>query len=65
MRRKNVDSLPALIASARQAGVRLIVCTMSMSVMGIRTEELVDGLEFAGVATFLAEADQAGTTLFI
>lgn len=65
MKQKRVDALPALIASARFAGAKLVVCTMSMDVMGIKPEELVDGLEFGGVAAFLGEADQSNVTMFI
>ncbi|MEI7879353.1 MAG: FAD-dependent oxidoreductase [bacterium] len=65
MKKKNVEALPALIASARFAGAKLVVCTMSMDVMGIKPEELVDGLEYGGVATFLGEADQSNVTMFI
>jgi len=65
MRQKQVDSLPALIDSALQAGVKLVACTMSMDVMGLRREELIDGISLGGVASFLSEADQSGTTLFI
>ncbi len=65
MRTKRVDSLPALIERARQAGVKLVACTMSMDVMGIQTAELIDGVELGGVAAFLGESDDAGMTLFI
>lgn len=65
MRKKNVQSLPELIESARALGVKFIACTMSMDVMGIKQEELIDGLEFAGVASYLGEASEAGTNLFI
>ncbi|QVK17050.1 CoA-disulfide reductase [Mycoplasmatota bacterium] len=65
MRKKNVDSLEDLIKSAQEAGVNFIACNMSMDVMGIRKEELIDGIDYAGVATYLAESDTAGVTLFI
>lgn len=65
MKKKNVDSLPDLIAQAKAAGVKFIACTMSMDVMGIHKEELIDGIEYAGVATYLAESEKAGVTLFI
>lgn len=65
MKDKNVNTLPELIASAKDLGVKLIACTMSMDVMGITKEELINDLEFAGVATYLGEADQAGVNLFI
>jgi peroxiredoxin family protein len=65
MAQKNVYSLPQLMQSARDAGVRLVACTMSMDVMGITKEELIDGVEFGGVASFLDAADRSRTTLFI
>ena len=65
MKQKGVDSLPALIGLARSAGVELVACTMSMDVMGIRKEELIDGVELGGVAAFLGEADASNMTLFI
>lgn len=65
MKNKKVDDLPSLIESAKKAGVRLVVCSMSMDIMGIKQEELIDGLEIGGVATFLQEADKSSATLFI
>jgi len=65
MKKKNVEALPLLIASARSGGAKFVVCTMSMDVMGIKSEELVDGLEYGGAAAFLSEADQSNMTLFI
>ena len=65
MQHQGVDSLPALMDQARKAGVKLVACTMSMDVMGIKQEELVDGVEFGGVAAFLGESTGADMTLFI
>jgi len=65
MRKKKVSSLPELISSAQDMGVKFIACTMSMDVMGIKQEEIIDGVEYAGVATYLGEADQANVNLFI
>ena len=65
MKSKHVDSLPDLIASARAAGVRLVACSMSMDVMGIKAEELIDGVEVAGVTNYLGTADEANVNLFI
>jgi peroxiredoxin family protein len=65
MQTKNVNSLPELIATAQTLGVKIVACTMSMDVMGITKEELIDGVEFAGVASYLGEADQANVNLFI
>jgi len=65
MKAKNIDPLPKLIKSAQENGVRLIACQMSMDLMGIKSEELIDGVEVGGVATFIAAADDANATLFI
>jgi len=65
MRKRNVQSLPDLVATAKEAGVRLVACQTSMDVMGIRKEELLDGVEFGGVATYLADARDSRITLFI
>lgn len=65
MRQQKVMSLDELIAAAREQGVKFEACTMSMDVMGIKAEELIDGLEFVGVASYLAEADEANVNLFI
>jgi len=65
MKHHNVMSLDELIATAREQGVTMEACTMSMDVMGIHAEELIDGLEFVGVASYLERADEAGVNLFI
>ncbi|MFZ5647582.1 MAG: DsrE/DsrF/DrsH-like family protein [Bacillota bacterium] len=65
MKQRNVASLPELIKTAKEQGIKMVACTMSMDVMGITEEELIDGLEFAGVATYLGEADEANVNLFI
>ncbi|MFP4691468.1 MAG: FAD-dependent oxidoreductase [Bacteroidales bacterium] len=65
MKKKNIDSLESLISQAQDNGVEFIACTMSMDVMGITKEELIDGVEFGGVATYLERADEAGLNLFI
>lgn len=65
MRDKRVDSPAALLASLVEGGAQLIACQMSMDVMGIQHDELIDGVEIGGVAAFLGEAQESGTTLFI
>jgi len=65
MKNKNVNTLPELITSAQALGVKMVACTMSMDVMGITKEELIDGVEFAGVASYLGDADEANVNLFI
>ncbi len=65
MRKKNVDSLSELIAKAQANDVRLVACTMSMDLMGIKQQELIDGVEPGGVAMYLNQAEAAGVNLFI
>ncbi len=65
MKDKNVNSLEDLIASAMKNGVKIVACTMSMDVMGIKEEELIDGIELGGVAAYLGETDTANHNLFV
>jgi peroxiredoxin family protein len=65
MKDKQVASLEELIALAREMDVKMIACTMSMDVMGVAREELVDGLTYGGVATYMADAVRSRVTLFI
>lgn len=65
MKEKNVDSLETLMRQAIDSGVKLVACTMSMDVMGIREEELIDGVELAGVASYLGDAEKSNVNLFI
>lgn len=65
MKNKNVNSLPQLINSAISGGADLIACSMSMDVMGLAREELIDGIKIGGVATFLSEAEKSSAALFI
>lgn len=65
MKKKNVSSLSELIESAIKQNITIIACQMSMDLMGIRQEELIDGVEIGGVATYLGAAENADTNLFI
>ncbi len=65
MKKKNVTSLEELIRQAMDNGVEIIACTMSMDIMGIKKEELLEGIKYAGVANFLGAAEESDTTLFI
>jgi peroxiredoxin family protein len=65
MGKKNVESLPSLIEMAREMGIKIIACQMSMDVMGIKKEDLLDGIEVGGAATFLHDSFRSNTTLFI
>lgn len=62
---KNVPDLQSQIQSALDCGVKFIACTMSMDLMGIKEEELIDGVEFGGVAKYIGESNDADLTLFI
>lgn len=65
MKSKNVDSVPEMLAEAMGLGVVFQACEMSMGIMGIRKEELIDGVETAGVGTFAALSEKSAATLFI
>lgn len=65
MKKKNVDSLPVLMENAQKLGIKIIACAMSMDIMGIKPEELMDGIEIAGVATYLSDTTEANHNLFI
>jgi peroxiredoxin family protein len=67
MRDKQFASCDELLEMAKESGVRIRVCDMSMDLMGIRTDELIDypGLEQCGVATFMESALESCVTLFV
>ncbi len=65
MKQKNVDSLPQMLQTAMDNGVRIQACQMSMDLMGIKREELLDGIEIVGVATMLAASDESNGVIFI
>jgi NADPH-dependent 2,4-dienoyl-CoA reductase/sulfur reductase-like enzyme/peroxiredoxin family protein/TusA-related sulfurtransferase/rhodanese-related sulfurtransferase len=62
---KKLPNLPGLMEEARKSGIRLVACTMSMEAMGIREEELIDGVELGGVAEYLGAASETNANLFI
>jgi peroxiredoxin family protein/TusA-related sulfurtransferase len=65
MKDKNVNSLEVLMQSAIDGGAKIVACTMSMDLMGIKKEELIDGIEYGGVAAYLGAADESNHNLFI
>jgi len=65
MNNKNISSLEDLIKQAINSGVNIVACTMSMDVMGITKEELIDGIDYGGVAAYLGAADESDVNLFI
>lgn len=65
MKDKNIDSVQDMMKKAMENGVKIIACSMSMDVMGIRPEELIDGVEIGGVGTYLGDAEESDVNLFI
>ena len=65
MKKYNVTPVEAMMRSVLEGGGKFIACTMSMNLMGIRREELIDGIEEGGVATMLGDADQGHINFFI
>jgi peroxiredoxin family protein len=65
MKKHNALTLPQLIELAQEQGVRLVACTMTMDLLGLQEEELMDGIEYAGVAAYLGDATEAKVNLFI
>ena len=58
-------SLEELFDSALEQGVKFVACTLSMDILGFREEELIEGVEYEGVAAYLGKADEANVNLFI
>ena len=65
MKDKNVSSLEELIRSAMDSGIEIVACQMSMDVMGLKKEELIDGIKIGGVGYYLGEAEDSNVNLFI
>ncbi len=65
MKKHNVETLPSLIEQAKELEVRLVACQMSMGIMGITKDELIDDIEYGGVGAYLGDAGDSRLTLFI
>ena len=65
MRKKNIDLIEEMIKKAQENNIEFIACQMSMDVMGIKKEELIDGVKIGGVATYLEKAENSNINLFI
>lgn len=65
IKKHNALELPQLIELAQQQGVQLVACTMTMDLLGIKKEELMEPLQFAGVSAYLGEAEEGNINLFI
>ncbi|MSP78287.1 MAG: peroxiredoxin family protein [Dehalococcoidia bacterium] len=65
MRKQNMPSTGELVSVCQQSGVKLIACSTTMGVMGVKQEDLIDGVDIAGAASFLEFASKAQITLFV
>lgn len=65
IKKHNAMPLPQLIEMAKEQGVKLVACQMTIDLLGLKQEELIDGIEFAGVAAYLADASEGNVNLFI
>ena len=65
MKKHQTMSLPELIELAKEQGVKLVACTMTMDLLGLQKEELIDGLEYGGVGTYIGDASERNINLFI
>ncbi len=65
MKNKKISSLEELIQAAIDSGIEIVACQMSMDVMGLKPEELLDGVKIGGVGYYLGEAEDSNVNLFI
>ncbi|WP_175640674.1 DsrE/DsrF/DrsH-like family protein [Metabacillus schmidteae] len=65
MKKHNAMPLSNLIEMAQEQDVKLVACTMTMDLLGLQQEELLDNIEYAGVAAYLADAEDGNVNLFI
>ena len=65
MKKHNALTVQQLVEMAQEQEVKLVACTMTMDLLGLAKEELLDGIEYAGVAAYLADAEEGHVNLFI
>ena len=65
MNKKKVDSLEVMIEKAQSMGVKMIACTMSMDIMAVTKDEIIDGVDFAGVGAYIGDTEKSNLNLFI
>jgi len=65
MKNENINSLEELIELAIDSGVEVVACSMTMDLMGLKQEELIDGIKIGGVGYYLGEAEESNVNLFI
>jgi peroxiredoxin family protein len=65
MKKHNAMTVPQLIEMAQEQEIKLVACTMTMDLLGLSQAELLDNIEYAGVAAYLADAQEGNVNLFI
>jgi peroxiredoxin family protein len=65
MKKKNVESIETMLHEAKKDGIDLVACSMSMDVMGIHENELIDGIKIGGAAYYIGEIESSNHNLFI
>ena len=65
MKKHNVTTPEVMLQQSLDMGISIIACTMSMDLMGLKKEELIDGIGYAGAAAYVSESDDSNLTLFI
>ena len=65
MNKHNALTLTQLVEMAQEQDIKLVTCTMTMDLLGLQKEELLDGIQYAGVAAYLADAEEGNVNLFI
>lgn len=65
IKKHNAMTIPELVELAQEQGIKLVACTMTMDLLGIKQEELIDGIEYGGVGAYIGDAEKARTNLFI
>jgi len=65
IKKHNAMTLPQLIELAEEQDVKLVACTMTMDLLGLQQQELMDGIEYGGVAAYLGDAQEGNVNLFI
>lgn len=65
IKKHNAMTLPQLIEMAQEQEINLVACTMTMDLLGLKQEELLDDVNYAGVAAYLADAEVGNVNLFI
>ncbi|MFD2759656.1 DsrE/DsrF/DrsH-like family protein [Lentibacillus juripiscarius] len=65
MKKHNAMPLPQLVEMAQEQDVKLIACTMTMDLLGLQKEELLDDIDYGGVAAYVGEAEEGNISLFI